>query len=299
MSVELTWVPNTESDLDYYVVERSLIGTLSAAGPFNIQPTDTVEVRVNGESLLTIPMTGVTPGAATSAEVVDALNDVLEDADAVAKISIADPLKFIIQSNRQNDRGSLRIAGGSAASTLGLSTGKRTLGSEWIEIGTPSSASFSDEDGEEKYLYRVSAVNASAEQSDPSDAIEVVSESISYLAVIYGQFMDHNGKALKNAEVQYGTPILKRPSNDQLQPGYRQRPSTGVQANFQSVYTNDQGYFQIVVPAAMAIRIKIDAINFDRVKSTPARGESDDVTNLSDAWSYQSFELASQLEDFE
>lgn len=297
MSIDLKWVANSEDDIANYKVERSVVGTITSnSAPFNILTTDTLQLRIDGGELLTITFSSVTNGAATASEVASAIESVIASKGGKAKVSGS---KVIIQSKQQNDRGSLRIAGGSSLSGLGLTAKKYSLESDWYLIGSPVNPELTDASGELGYKYRIRAVNTSAEESAPSISISPTERSYTDLSVIYGFLVDHNGQPLTHTEVQYGTPALKRPSDDSLQAGYNEDANVGIGSNsLLSVLTDHRGYFQMTVNASVPLRLKIDAVNFDTSVQTPAADTIVDFNDLEDALSYHSMQLGSD-EEFE
>ena len=87
MSIELSWVPNSEDNIDHYFVDRSIVGAITADAPFNILTTDTLQLRVDGEELITVTFSSVTSGAATAAQVQAAIEAAISNYNGKANVS--------------------------------------------------------------------------------------------------------------------------------------------------------------------------------------------------------------------
>lgn len=295
MSVTLSWKANDDSDnVINYHVERSMVGVETInAEPYNIALNSTLQVRVDGGKLVTVTFDDITDGAATAAEVAQALEIQLNPYGASAYVS-SDGEKVILISNRQTDRGSVHIKAGTALSGLGFTPGIRKLQSEAIAIASVAhpAAEYEDIDGRTGFQYRIRAENASSQISEPTDWFSPFKETIP-TSVIYGYLIAPNGKPLENIRVEFGPPINKRPSDDTtsgFQPNSAAR--TGISLQYKEVFTDENGYFQMVVPANVAMRLKIDSVGHDFVYKTPSDGDKQDFTDLTESFSHESFALA-------
>lgn len=292
--VRITWVANPDSDnVSTYHVQRSFVGVETQnTAPFNIQTTDILQVRVDGGDIVDVSFASVTNGAATAQQVETILQGSLYDYGGTAKQSSSNT-KVILQSNRQNDRGSIQIVGGSAAAGLGLSVGEYKFQEDPVSIGTTShpTVQFDDDDGDLGYQYRIIAENASSECSPPSDYFEPFRETIES-AVVYGTIIGPDGKAVENALIEYGAPINKRPMDDTRSSyPFNKDARVGITNELEEVLTNEQGYFQVVVPADISLRLKIDTIGYDFVVKSPNIGEEKEFTKLDQDYDYESFGL--------
>ena len=294
MSALITWKPNEDSDnITSYHIERSIVGVeTSNVSPYAITAGQTIQIRIDGGNLLTIALNAITSGAATAAQIATLLDAALNAHGGSAKVS-SNGTKVIIYSNRQTDRGGVNIKGGTALAGLGILAGIRKFQSEVVDIAQVShpTATYTDEDGDAGYQYRLRAENSSSALSGPTAWFSPFKEVIP-TSVIYGYLIDPEGKALEDTRVQFGPPINKRPSDDALS-GFQPNSSAqvGISLDHKEVYSDANGYFQFVVPANTPIRIKIDSVGHDFVYKTPTAGSQKDFTDLTEATSYASFAL--------
>lgn len=296
MSAKISWKANpTSDDILSYHIERSIVGVeTSNSAPFNISIGQTIQLRVDGGNLLTIALNAITNGAATANQIVTILNTALSAHGGSAKTSSGGD-KVIIQSNRQTDRGSLNVKGGTALSGLGILAGIRKLQSDAVEVANIASPGeeFTDEDGEDGYQYRISAENSDNAVGDSTAWFQPFKEVVP-TSIIYGYLISPDGKPMIETRVEFGPPINKTPSDDSLQGTFPNASAhVGIGVEFRETFTDENGYFQIIVPASAPVRLKIDSISLDANYKTPGADSKENFTQLNLAFNYQSMALES------
>lgn len=292
--IEITWKANPDSDdVVSYHIERAIVGVATALEePFNVQTSHTMQIRVDGGDLVEFTLAGVTAGAATALEVANIIHGYIQPHGGSARVD-SDGTGVIIQSNRQTDRGSIQLKGGTALTGLGLLAGEYKFQGDAVEIGevTHPTSTFEDEDGRRGYQYRIIAENAAGEFSCGTEWFSALNETVP-MSVIYGFLISSNGKPLKNEVIKFGPPINKRPSDDtDLPDPFSKNANVGVSVQLEEVLTNENGYFQLIVPASLPLRLKIDAVGYDLVVKTPTAGNATLYTKLDQDFDYESFAL--------
>lgn len=276
LGVVLSWLLNTELDMDQYNLFRA--GAILVSNSFAtvaLNDGDTLEVVIDGgpKQTVTFSNTYITSGAATAAEIVANLNAVLVGASASLSLT-ASPTAFVLRSNGPAKPASLEIKAGTTQALLGLPTGvfknSGTFKNQKIGEVDELTNTFQDLDGRAEYQYFVEAETTAGLKSQRS-----VVKSLGYIAdetperiIIHGTIFDSSGKPLANEgvflrPVQTKRPALNYKSLDFFFDSIK-NAQHGISIKESVSFTDEDGYFEIEAVASTRLRLVIPCIEYDR-----------------------------------
>jgi len=278
LGIVLNWIAQ-ETNVDEYRIYRGSNSVYPVTdGPYNIQNTDTLIVSVNGESAQTFVMSAVTNGAATAAEVVASIASPI---GFTAMVSTNNPNRFVLRGIDDGKTALFEIVGGTALDEFGLVVGKywQREDTKFFLIDTVLQTEmvnnqFEDRDGLVSDRYYVVAANTTGPFNPGVSELEgqpSLSKSLGRhldrtfdRVVVWGLLAKPDGSPLVNAEVKFAPPQDKAPAfNSNLQSS-----DFGIRKSAQSVFTDEDGYFEFEAHKNVSYRIKIEQIDYDAVVRT-------------------------------
>lgn len=274
VGVNLNWLPNLELDLDHYNVYRG--GSVILSGPIdpsiNVTTGDTLILSVDGGASQTIVFDSlyITDGAATPSELVANLNAFLSGAEAAESQTAIIPAIFV-RSLNHGKGGSIEILGGTAAPALGFPGGNFSNNpniTEFQQLGQvliPDNF-FLDLDGQPHDSYYVEAVTTAPLTSQPSvvKSLGRHLDEVPQKIFIYGKLFDAGGKPLVNERVMIRPAEDSRPSLNYASEIMSISSATmGIGMRDHTVFTDQDGYFEIPAIANSKLRLVIPAIEYD------------------------------------
>jgi len=285
----LEWLELPENADEYRLFRGGALAFPAADGPYNVQDTDTLTVKIRGGPLQTITLTGVTNGAATSSEIVAAI--AASGVDLEADVSLNNSNRFIIRATGSGVGKMFELVGGTALSGLGLVEGyywnrEQTLYHQIATVaqtGNPTSQ-FEDRDGLPGDFYKIAAVNTTGPFNPGISELTGQYSLIKQLEyhiddpvnkiVIYGKLVHADGSPVTNVSVNLSPPLGRIPSlNKNLRDS-----EFGISKVFRTVYTDEDGFFAMEALPDMTYRLRIESIDYDQLVKTTTT--SQDFTDL-------------------
>lgn len=254
----LRWSQLPEADVASYCVYRSIIGFCSLLVPLATIDGKTLELKLNGGSLLTVTFDAVTP-------IIEAVNAVIVGNGGKA-FPTADTLSWCLRSDlRCGPDGSVEIVGGTALVDLGLVPKTITELSDCVKIGTvPAPADplcpveFIDPDGVYGDYYALTTISSLNQESLKTEFKQPV-EASGALCIIEGIVVNLQGARIPDIEVS---------AEIQIPPECTTLVNT-ITKDAITVLTDPSGRFRLAILQGTLVEFKIPVLNFSRMITVP------------------------------